>query len=90
MKIEEKNRFCTVWQLGGSGRVQNTPTGCENDLPTRGTHFRKIFVLIIFGILPWSLAQTWHIAFGVIPLRITIADRRTQGRLAPCIPKYIH
>ena len=38
----DKSDFCIIWQLGGSGMVQNTPTGSGNDLPTRGTHFQKL------------------------------------------------
>ena len=37
-----KNMCSPIWHLGGSSRVQNTPTGCGNDLPTRPAHLWKV------------------------------------------------
>ena len=39
--------FCIVWHLGGSGRVQNTPTGWGHNLLTCLEHFRKILKQMI-------------------------------------------
>ncbi len=44
-KIQEKSYFCTIGQLGGPGRAQNTPMGSGNIFHTRQTHLGKI----IFG-----------------------------------------
>ena len=31
---------CLIWYLGGSRRLENTPTGCANNLPTLFGDFR--------------------------------------------------
>ena len=43
-KIQQKSYFGTIWQLRGSGGVQNTPTGSLNDFPTRQSQFREVRV----------------------------------------------
>ena len=34
MKLGKQQFFYNIWHLGGSRMVQNTPTGCGNNLPT--------------------------------------------------------
>ena len=37
-----------IWELGGSSRVQNTPTGSRNKFHTRQAQFREILGLFMF------------------------------------------
>ena len=46
--------FCIIWHVGGPGSVQNTPTRCGSDLPTRGEHFGKITFWQL-NVTNWSL-----------------------------------
>ena len=42
--FNEKSDLGVIWQLGGPGSVQNTPTRCGNNFHTRQTQFQEIIV----------------------------------------------
>ncbi len=50
-KINKKSDFCIIWELGGSSRVQNTPTGSGNHFHTRD-YYIIIWIIIL---LYWGL-----------------------------------
>ena len=43
--------FCNILHLGGYGRLQNTPTGRGNHLPTRMLHFYKFDFIICICVM---------------------------------------
>ena len=67
LKIHRKIGFCTIWELGSSSKVQNTPTGSGNDFYTRQTHF-------------WEIIFSYFLRTPGVPLRDIFSLRMLVGR----------
>ena len=59
---------CRIWPLGPSRRVQNTPTGCGDNLPTRQAPFREKTIGFCLGcpsnarsLYSWVPQNAYHI-----------------------------